>query len=179
MKIAVYCGSVSGSEPEYMAVARALGDWIGRNGHELVYGGSKTGLMGAVADAVLAHGGKVTGVLPDVPLIHERRHPGLSECCLTKTMSERKDKMIALSDAYIALPGGFGTLDEISDVLCLNRLQLIRKPCVLVNTRSFYEPVRNLILNMIDSGFVGGDEMDMLRITDDVEEIEEFVEGFR
>ena len=93
-------------------------------------------------------------------------------------MSARKDKMIALSDAYIALPGGFGTLDEISDVLCLNRLQLIRKPCVLVNTRGFYEPVRNLILNMIDSGFVGGEEMDMLRITDDVEEIAEFVEGF-
>lgn len=178
MKIAVYCGSVSGTEPEYMAVARKLGDWIGRNGHELVYGGSKTGLMGEVADAVLKHGGRVIGVLPDVPLIHERRHPGLSECHLTGTMSARKDKMIALSDAYIALPGGFGTLDEISDVLCLNRLQLIRKPCVLVNTRSFYEPVRNLILNMIDSGFVGGEEMDMLRITDDVEEIAEFVEGF-
>ena len=178
MRIAVYCGSVSGNEPEYMAVARKLGDWIGRNGHALVYGGSNTGLMGAVADAVLQHGGKVIGVLPDVPLIHERRHPGISEYYLTDTMSERKDKMIALSDAYISLPGGFGTLDEISDVLCLNRLQLIRKPCVLVNTRGFYEPVRNLILNMIDSGFVGGEEMDMLRITDDVEEIAEFVEGF-
>ena len=178
MRIAVYCGSVSGNEPEYMAVARKLGDWIGRNGHALVYGGSNTGLMGAGADAVLQHGGKVIGVLPDVPLIHERRHPGISEYYLTDTMSERKDKMIALSDAYIALPGGFGTLDEISDVLCLNRLQLIRKPCVLVNTRGFYEPVRNLILNMIDSGFVGGEEMDMLRITGDVEEIAEFVEGF-
>ena len=178
MRIAVYCGSVSGNEPEYMAVARKLGDWIGRNGHALVYGGSNTGLMGAVADAVLQHGGKVIGVLPDVPLIHERRHPGISEYYLTDTMSERKDKMIALSDAYIALPGGFGTLDEISDVLCLNRLQLIRKPCVLVITRGFYEPVRNLILNMIDSGFVGGEEMDMLRITGDVEEIAEFVEGF-
>ena len=178
MKIAVYCGSVSGTEPEYMAVARKLGDWIGRNGHELVYGGSKTGLMGAVADAVLKHGGKVIGVLPDVKLIHERRHPGLSECHLTDTMSARKDKMIALSDAYIALPGGFGTLDEISDVLCLNRLQLIRRPTVLVNTRGFYEPVRQLVLNMIDAGFVGGEEMDMLRITGDVEEIAEFVEGF-
>ena len=178
MRIAVNCGTDSGNEPEYRAVARKLGDWIGRNGHALVYGGSNTGLMGAVADAVLQHGGKVIGVLPDVPLIHERRHPGISEYYLTDTMSERKDKMIALSDAYIALPGGFGTLDEISDVLCLNRLQLIRKPCVLVNTRGFYEPVRNLILNMIDSGFVGGEEMDMLRITGDVEEIAEFVEGF-
>lgn len=178
MKIAVYCGSASGTEPEYMAVARELGDWIGRNGHALVYGGSNTGLMGAVADAVLAHNGKVIGVLPDVPLIHERRHPGLSEYYLMDTMSARKDRMIELSDAYIALPGGFGTLDEISDVLCLNRLQLIRKPSVLVNTRGFYEPVRQLILNMIDAGFVGGEEMDMLRITDDVEEIAEFVESF-
>lgn len=178
MKIAVYCGSACGTEPEYMAVARELGDWIGRNGHALVYGGSNTGLMGAVADAVLAHNGKVIGVLPDVPLIHERRHPGLSEYYLMDTMSTRKDRMIELSDAYIALPGGFGTLDEISDVLCLNRLQLIRRPSVLVNTRGFYEPVRQLILNMIDAGFVGGEEMDMLRITDDVEEIAEFVEGF-
>ena len=178
MKIAVYCGSACGTEPEYMAVARELGDWIGRNGHALVYGGSNTGLMGAVADAVLAHNGKVIGVLPDVPLIHERRHPGLSEYYLMDTMSTRKDRMIELSDAYIALPGGFGTLDEISDVLCLNRLQLIRKPSVLVNTRGFYEPVRQLILNMIDAGFVGGEEMDMLRITDDVEEIAEFVESF-
>ena len=178
MKIAVYCGSASGTEPEYMAVARALGDWIGRNGHALVYGGSNTGLMGAVADAVLAHNGKVIGVLPDVPLIHERRHPGLSEYYLMDSMSARKDRMIELSDAYIALPGGFGTLDEISDVLCLNRLQLIRRPTVLVNTRGFYEPVRQLILNMIDAGFVGGEEMDMLRITDDVEEIAEFVESF-
>ena len=178
MKIAVYCGSACGTEPEYMAVARELGDWIGRNGHALVYGGSNTGLMGAVADAVLAHNGKVIGVLPDVPLIHERRHPGLSEYYLMDTMSTRKDRMIELSDAYIALPGGFGTLDEISDVLCLNRLQLIRRPSVLVNTRGFYEPVRQLILNMIDAGFVGGEEMDMLRITDDVEEIAEFVEGY-
>ena len=178
MKIAVYCGSACGTEPEYMAVARELGDWIGRNGHALVYGGSNTGLMGAVADAVLAHNGKVIGVLPDVPLIHERRHPGLSEYYLMDTMSTRKDRMIELSDAYIALPGGFGTLDEISDVLCLNRLQLIRRPCVLVNTRGFYEPVRQLILNMIDAGFVGGEEMDMLRITDDVEEIAEFIETF-
>ena len=178
MKIAVYCGSACGTEPEYMAVARELGDWIGRNGHALVYGGSNTGLMGSVADAVLAHRGKVIGVLPNVPLIHERRHPGLSEYHLMDTMSARKDKMIELSDAYIALPGGFGTLDEISDVLCLNRLQLIRRPSVLVNTRGFYEPVRQLILNMIDAGFVGGEEMDMLRITDDVEEIAEFVESF-
>ena len=178
MKIAVYCGSACGTEPEYMAVARELGDWIGRNGHALVYGGSNTGLMGAVADAVLAHNGKVIGVLPDVPLIHERRHPGLSEYYLMDTMSTRKDRMIELSDAYIALPGGFGTLDEISDVLCLNRLQLIRRPCVLVNTRGFYDPVRQLILSMIDAGFVGGEEMDMLRITDDVEEIAEFIETF-
>ena len=89
MKIAVYCGSACGTEPEYMAVARALGDGIGRNGHALVYGGSKTGLLGAVADAVLAPGGKVIGVLPDVPLIHERRHPGLSEYYLMDTMSAR------------------------------------------------------------------------------------------
>ena len=176
MNIAVYCGSVYGNAPEYAAVARKIGDWIGANGHALVYGGSDTGLMGEVANAVMGRGGKVIGVLPDVPLIHERKHPGISAYHFTETMSERKDKMIELSDAFIALPGGYGTLDEFSDVLCLNRLQLIRKPVVLVNALGFYEPIRRFTRGVAEAGFVGGEEMDMLLFSDDVAEIARFVE---
>ncbi len=176
MNIAVYCGSVYGGDPEYAAIARKIGEWIGKNGHGLVYGGSETGLMGEVANAVMGCGGRVIGVLPDVRLMHERKHPCISEYYFTKTMSERKDKMIALSDAYIALPGGYGTLDEFSDVLCLNRLQLIRKPVVLVNAHGFYEPIRQFTRSMVENGFVGGEEMDMLLFSDDVEEIAAFVE---
>lgn len=175
MNIAVYCGSVYGNDPKHADIARRIGEWIGKNGHTLVYGGSDTGLMGEVANAVMACGGRAIGVLPDVRLIHENKHPAISEYYYTQTMSERKDKMIELSDAYIALPGGFGTLDEFSDVLCLNRLQVIRKPVVLVNANGFYEPIRKFMLKVIDCGFVGADEMDMVLFSEDVEEIEEFV----
>ena len=130
MIIAVYCGSACGTEPEYMAVARELGDWIGRNGHALVYGGSNTGLMGAVADAVLAHKGKVIGVLPNVPLIHERRHPGLSEYHLMDTMSARKDKMIELSDAYIALFGPSALQSGVSTICPFASMYRTRSSCV-------------------------------------------------
>lgn len=136
MNIAVYCGSASGNRPSFTEGAKALGSWIAQNGHTLVYGGSRTGLMGATADAVLAGGGKVIGVIPDVKLIQERRHPGLTECIETKDMAERKQKMIELADAYVALPGGPGTLDEISEVICLARLGIENKACVLFDTES-------------------------------------------
>lgn len=176
MNIAVYCGSVYGNDPEYAVIARRIGEWIGAHGHTLVYGGSNTGLMGEVANAVMRSGGEAVGVLPDVRLIHERKHPSISKYYYEKTMSGRKDRMIELSDAYIALPGGFGTLDEFSDILCLNRLQVIHKPIVLVNAHNFYDPIRQFVLNIIDSGFVGSEEMDMLLVSDDVEEIAEFIE---
>lgn len=175
MNIAVYCGSAFGSDAAHAEAARKLGRWIGENGHTLVYGGSNTGLMGETANAAMAAGGRVVGVLPDVKLIHERRHPSIAEYIYTSNMSERKQKMMELSDAFIALPGGLGTLDELSDVLCLNRLGVFRKPIALVNTHGFYEPVRQFLLNAIDCGYLGGEEMDSLRITDDLSEIEAFL----
>ena len=143
MNIAVYCGSASGNRPSFTEGAKALGSWIAQNGHTLVYGGSRTGLMGATADAVLAGGGKVIGVIPDVKLIQERRHPGLTECIETKDMAERKQKMIELADAYVALPGGPGTLDEISEVICLARLGIENKACIRRSGRNqtFYRTI--------------------------------------
>ena len=144
MNIAVYCGSASGNRPSFTEGAKALGSWIAQNGHTLVYGGSRTGLMGATADAVLAGGGKVIGVIPDVKLIQERRHPGLTECIETKDMAERKQKMIELADAYVALPGGPGTLDEISEVICLARLGIENKACVLFDTDGYYKDLKKI-----------------------------------
>ena len=111
MNIAVYCGSASGNRPSFTEGAKALGSWIAQNGHTLVYGGSRTGLMGATADAVLAGGGKVIGVIPDVKLIQERRHPGLTECIETKDMAERKQKMI--EGYYQALKKIFEEMVEV------------------------------------------------------------------
>lgn len=176
MKIAVYCGSAVGNDPYHAEIAEKLGARIGKACHTLVYGGSDTGLMGITADAVMKEGGAVIGVLPNVPLIHERRHPSITKYFLTEKMSERKDKMIELSDAYIALPGGYGTLDEISDILCLTRIGVMKKPVVLVNASGFYEPLRMLAAKMVENGFVGQVEMDNVLFSEDVDEIIDFIE---
>ncbi|MBP3280001.1 MAG: TIGR00730 family Rossman fold protein, partial [Butyrivibrio sp.] len=145
MNIAVYCGSSSGNNSKFMESAKYLGRWIGESGNTLVYGGACKGLMGALADAVLESGGKVIGVLPDVPRIQARKHTGLTECINTSSMAERKAKMIELADAFVALPGGIGTLDEITDVLSLSSLDVVKGPIVLFNTDGYYEPFRKVV----------------------------------
>lgn len=178
MRIAVYCGSVSGNDPTHAQIAEALGKMIGERGHQLVYGGSHTGLMGIVANTAMANGAEAIGVIPNVKLIHERVHEGLTECIRMDTMSARKDKMIELSDAYIALPGGYGTLDEISDILCLTRLELIDKPIVLVNANGYYDALKVFFDKMTETGYVGSEEMENVLFSDDVEAIARHIEGY-
>ena len=175
MKIAVYCGSASGNDPIYAETAAQLGRWIALNGHELVFGASDSGLMGAVANAVLENGGTVTGVVPDVPEIRARMHKGLTETILTPDMSERKKTMLELADAYIALPGGIGTLDEITEVICLAQLRIHTKACVLYNVNGYYEPLRQLFETMDTAGFghIGGNGR--VLFSDDLEEIGRFI----
>lgn len=177
MHIAVYCGSVCGKSKTHSVVAEAIGRLIGLRGHSMVYGGSDTGLMGISANAALQNGAEVIGVLPDVELIHEREHKALTRYIYTETMHERKDEMIRLSDAYIALPGGYGTLDEISDVLCLSRIGLLPKPIVLVNSEGFYDELKALFVKMEKMGYVGGEEMRNVLFSDDPEEIMNFIEN--
>ena len=153
MKLAVYCGSTPGNDPAFRDAAFALGTWMGENGVELVYGGSKTGIMGAVADGVLQAGGAVTGVVPDVPAIRRRMHPGLTTLVETDTMAARKARMIELADAFLALPGGLGTLDEITEILSLESLDLIRGPVLFYNLNGYYEPVKAVFANILNSGF--------------------------
>ena len=153
MKAAVYCGSTPGNDGIYTKTAFALGEWMGQNGWELVYGGSKTGLMGAVADGVLWSGGAVTGVVPDVPVIKSRVHPGITTIVETDTMSARKAVMIELADAYIALPGGLGTLDEITEILSLRSLGLLRGPVIFYSMNGYYEPMKAVFSNILNSGF--------------------------
>ena len=176
MNIAVYCGSASGNRPSFTEGAMALGSWIAQNGHTLVYGGSRTGLMGATADAVLAGGGKVIGVIPDVKLIQERRHPGLTECIETKDMAERKQKMIELADAYVALPGEPGTLDEISEVICLARLGIENKACVLFDTDGYYQALKKIFEEMVEVGFSEKEDFKRVLVSADLDEIERFIE---
>lgn len=176
MNIAVYCGSSSGSKEAYTIGAVALGVWIAEHGHTLVYGGARGGLMGTIANSVLSNGGKVIGVLPDVESIQKRRHQYLTQYIQTKDMSERKAKMIQLADAYVALPGGPGTLDEISDILALARLQIDDKPCVLYDIDGFYQPLKNVLDEMLTAGFAQKEDFRKVLVSENMDEIGSFLE---
>jgi uncharacterized protein (TIGR00730 family) len=153
--VAVFCASADGADPEYRAAAAALGKMLAERGVGLIYGGGKTGLMGAVADAALAAGGHVTGVIPHVLVDLEVAHRGLTELHVTSTMHTRKALMAERADAFIILPGGYGTLEEMFEVLAWQTLKLHAKPVVMLNTAGFYDR----LLQFLD----GCDGMGMLR----------------
>ncbi len=139
-RVCVYCGSSIGARPEYAAAARALGEILAKRKLDLVYGGGNIGLMGVVADAVLAAGGRVIGVIPEALEAKEVAHRGLTKLHVVKSMHERKALMVSLADAFIAMPGGFGTFEEFCEVLTWAQLGLHRKPHGLLNVAGFYDP---------------------------------------
>lgn len=153
-KIAVYCGSNFGEDRRYFEAAQDLGQLLAQERIGLVYGGGKVGLMGTVADAVLAHGGHVTGVIPTFLREMEKAHAGLSELIETPDMTVRKQEMIALADGYIAMPGGVGTFEEWFEVLSMAQLRLQQKPIGLLDVNGFYQPLLQLIDSTIAAGFM-------------------------
>ena len=152
--IVVFCGSSGGSDPVYAAAAAALGTGLAREGIRLVYGGAQVGLMGVLADAVLQGGGKVTGIIPAFLGEKEIAHKGLTELLMVQSMHERKYRMQELADGIIALPGGYGTLDELFEMLTWAQLGLHRKPIGLLNTAGFYDPLLSMIDHMRAQGFL-------------------------
>ena len=159
--ICVFCGSSPGHETIYLEKAKELGRLIADRGSRLVYGGGNIGLMGAIANEVLASGGEVTGVLPNFLNRKEVGHVALSELILVDSMHERKQKMSELSDAFIAMPGGFGTLEEIAEILTWTQLGLSKKPLGFLNVDGFYDSLSSLFGNMVDSGFLKADNRDV------------------
>ncbi len=153
-RVCVYCGSNSGSRPDYSQTAREMGTALVRRGIELVYGGGRVGLMGVIADAVLAAGGKVIGVIPQDLVAREVAHRGLTELRVVGSMHERKASMVELSDAFIALPGGFGTMEEFCEVLTWVQLGLHRKPHGLLNVAGFYDPLLAFFDHAVAEAFV-------------------------
>ncbi len=166
--ICVYCGSSSGKHPEYTEQARAFGTEMARRGIALVYGGGKVGLMGTVADAVLAGGGKVIGVIPRQLVELEVAHPGLSELQVVDTMHQRKTRMYELSDAFVALPGGFGTMDELFEMLTWAQLGLHRYPCAFLDVRGYYRNLRTMMDHMVGEGFVRAEQRDSIWFGNDM-----------
>jgi uncharacterized protein (TIGR00730 family) len=154
MNICVFCGSASGHAKVYAEAARTTGTLLARAGHTLIYGGGNVGLMGILADAVLQQNGKVTGVIPEFLMEKEVGHTGLTEMIVVRTMHERKQKMAHLAEAFLMLPGGWGTLDETAEILTWKQLGLIRQPVALLNTNGFYNALMRQMDVMVEEGFL-------------------------
>jgi uncharacterized protein (TIGR00730 family) len=152
--VCVYCGSAPGARPEYLAAARAMGTEIARRGLTMVYGGASVGLMGACADAALAGGARVIGVIPQQLVDREIAHPALSEIVVVETMHQRKAEMSARSDAFVALPGGFGTMDELFEALTWTQLRIHAKRAGLLDVAGYYEPLLGWVDHATREGFV-------------------------
>ena len=174
MNITVYLGSAMGSDPKYLREVIRLGTWIGRNGHKLIYGGSRVGLMGELAEAVLQAGGEVIGVEPGFFVDSCLQHDGINELIVTETMAERKAKMIELGDAFIAFPGGTGTLEEISEVMSQIRLGHNDKPCIVLKLDGYYEPLRAMLDTMVREDFLDHDSRRRFLFAGDVDWIERY-----
>jgi len=153
-RICVFCGSSSGARPEYTAAAQALGREMARRGIGLVFGGGAVGLMGVIADAILAAGGHAIGVIPHAMVVRELAHRGLPDLRIVNSMHERKAMMASLSDAFIAMPGGLGTFEEFCEVVTWTRLGVHRKSCGLLNVAGYYDPFIELIDRGVAEGFI-------------------------
>lgn len=152
--VCVFCASSNGADPVFLEAAKALGTSIAERGWRLVYGGADVGLMSALANAALAAGGKVTGVIPHALVSREIAHPGLTELIETASMHERKAEMAKRADAFLVLPGGLGTLDEMCEILTWGLLGIHDKPVVLINTAGYWNRFFDLLDGAVDAGFL-------------------------
>jgi uncharacterized protein (TIGR00730 family) len=163
-RVAVFCGSAFGNNPAFRSEATALGAAIAQAGLGLVYGGACRGLMGAVADAALAAGGEVIGVLPEALSGREIAHNGLTSLELVSTMHERKARIHELSDAILALPGGYGTLDELLEAITWAQIGLHAKPCILINTLDYWNGLLAFLDTAVDAGFIEVRNRQLIRV---------------
>ena len=171
MNITVYLGANLGTDPALPQAVQQLGRWIGESGNALVYGGSKSGLMGLLADSVLAAGGRVTGVEPKCFLDAELQHEGLTELIVTEDIPSRKPKMIELGDAFIAFPGGTGTLEEITEVMSKVSLGQLDAPCILYDLNGYYDSLKALLAKMIEKGLSTPQRQQGIRFAASLKEI--------
>ena len=167
ISVCVYCGSRPGALPAYAEAARAVGEQIGLRGWQLVYGGGRAGLMGIVADAALAAGASVVGVIPQTLMDREVGHRGLTELHVVETMHERKMMMAERSDAFLALPGGIGTFEELFEVWSWRQLGYHDKPLALLNTAGYYDALLAFLAQAVDQGFMTAEQQTLLQASAD------------
>ena len=175
LSVCVYCGSRPGLQPAYMSLATRLGTAIGQRGWQLVYGGGRAGLMGAVADAALSTGAKVVGVIPESLMQREVGHPGLTELKVVKTMHQRKQIMAERSNAFLAMPGGIGTFEELFEVWTWRHLGYHQLPIGLLNAQGYWQPLLEFLNRSCAAGFMDAGQMSMLHVDDDVEQMLDWI----
>ena len=176
MNITVYLGANEGNDPFLKEAVRELGAWIGTNGNTLVYGGSKSGLMGELAESVLQAGGTVIGVEPQFFIDAGFVYDEITELITTKDMSERKAKMIELGDVFIAFPGGTGTLEEITEVMSKVSLKHLDAPCILYNLNGYYDSMKQLLDHMIEMDLSSEEKQEGIYFAEDLEEIQRILD---
>ncbi len=178
-RVCVFCGSSSGTKQEYAVGARELGLVLAKQNIELVYGGGHVGLMGIIADAALSAGAKAIGVIPRCLADKEIAHQGLTELKIVQTMHERKAMMSELSDGFIAMPGGFGTLEELFEVITWAQLGIHKKPFGLFNIAGYYDKLIEFLDFQVEQGFVPQRHREMIIVSDEAEQLVELLSGFQ
>ncbi len=174
MNICVYCGSSNGNNPKVLTAAREFGKQIAQNQHSLVYGGSSLGVMGTLADSVMENGGEVIGVIPENLFSKEVAHTEITQLITVADMHERKSRMADLADAFVAMPGGFGTMEELFEIITWNQIGIIDKPITLLNVQSFYDPLIQMVDQAVDTGFIKPNNRTILQVAETVEQCLEF-----
>ena len=169
--VCVFCGSAPGSNPGYVALARQFGTLLAQRGLRLIYGGGRVGLMGALADGVLAAGGEVVGVMPQLLLDKEVGHPGLTHLQVVSTMAERKQAMGDLADMFVTLPGGIGTMDELFEAWTWTQLGLQAKPSGLLNYRGYYDELLAFLDRSVTEGFLRASSRQSLLVDNDMQRL--------
>ena len=179
MNITVYLGANEGKDPTLKTAVRELGTWIGESGSRLIYGGSKSGLMGELAESVLQAGGEVVGVEPQFFIDMEYQYDEITELIVTKDMTERKTKMIELGEVFIAFPGGTGTLEEIAEIMSKVSLKHLDAPCILYNLNGYYDSLKALLLHMTEMGLSSPERQEGIYFAENLEEICEIIKRRR
>ena len=177
MNITVYLGANEGSDPCLRKAVVELGGWSGYSGNALVYGGSRSGLMVAIAESVLKAGGEVTGVEPKFFIENELEHDGLTKLIVTKDMAERKNKMIELGEVFIAFPGGTGTLEEITEVISKVSLKQLDAPCIIYNLNGYYNDLKALLNHMIEKGLSSNERQEGIYFAENLNNIKQILES--
>lgn len=173
--VCLFCGSRPGQNPRYVEAAREFGEGLAQKGMRLIYGGGHVGLMGVAADSCLAAGGEVVGVIPQGLVDAEAAHQGLSSLHVTKSMHERKAMMADFADAFVALPGGFGTLDELCEIITWAQLGIHQKPIVLMNLEGYFDPFLDFVQRSVGEGFIQTDHLQLFHQVRNPRELFDFI----